>query len=567
MTLDIDLAQVRRTLRQGVATPTWQTSWLEPSWNDPDAFRAGLYRTLAKRSPAAKTAEPSTFDFYHDAVTVNIGQRRAALIAEEEIGDTIVSYDELHARCGGLASVWRELGAAPGQCLALLLPIGPDYLVALLTALRLGVTVCALPPLGREATRRRLESLEHDFVIGTPRQLADLGPSAAAVLPTQAQPAPESVTSHAYAPDDPVLRLYSAFGTDPALVVDLPARALHFWLFRDAWCTFALDATDTVAMPNFEELVVQPTMLLSVMFAGARWSQWGSQLSSRRGRKPSEVLSRHTVTVLGVRTELREELLQEGQWTARSVRLWLRLLTDRFDATRWEQLAAVSRQKRVSAMNVAYSAATGGVVLAGPPSTEPLGLTAAPPPGQTWQLDELAGRSLPALGNTGQYVATWDGKPLPEQPRLVVEREATRWLCGGSLDVGPDAMSVPVDWMNARLCREPDVTRASIVITPGSIAHQAWVTVLLFVDPLRELSRTSDLAARTRRCLREEFGEAFEPTRVEVLPLRPRLHDAEVDHGWCRSQYLSGSLSTKARSELFRALSRLASLVMPINPN
>jgi hypothetical protein len=53
------------------------------------------------------------------------------------------------------------------------------------------------------------------------------------------------------------------------------------------------------------------------------------------------------------------------------------------------------------------------------------------------------------------------------------------------------------------------------------------------------------------------MGEGFVPDRIEVFPLRPRFIDGRVDTAWCRSEYLSGNLGKKARSELFVSLARL----------
>ena len=54
-----------------------------------------------------------------------------------------------------------------------------------------------------------------------------------------------------------------------------------------------------------------------------------------------------------------------------------------------------------------------------------------------------------------------------------------------------------------------------------------------------------------------EMGAPFAPERVEIFPLRPRFKDGEIDHVWCRSQYLSGMLTKKACRETFILLSRI----------
>jgi hypothetical protein len=52
--------------------------------------------------------------------------------------------------------------------------------------------------------------------------------------------------------------------------------------------------------------------------------------------------------------------------------------------------------------------------------------------------------------------------------------------------------------------------------------------------------------------------KCLQEIEIKVFPLHPRfLEDAEVDHQWCRSQYLTGSLFRKSRGEIFRCVTRL----------
>ncbi len=91
--------------------------------------------------------------------------------------------------------------------------------------------------------------------------------------------------------------------------------------------------------------------------------------------------------------------------------------------------------------------------------------------------------------------------------------------------------------------------------------NDARVVLLVFVDDARAPDGRialpvgiPEISARITR----EMGERFMPERIEILPLRPRFtKEGEVDHPWCRSQYLSGTLLRKARSETFILLSRL----------
>ena len=101
------------------------------------------------------------------------------------------------------------------------------------------------------------------------------------------------------------------------------------------------------------------------------------------------------------------------------------------------------------------------------------------------------------------------------------------------------------------MSRHPAVAHASVVVSAGRGINAASVSVLAFVED-GDVER-SELSSFIER----ELGECYRPTRIEVFALQPRFDDEGVDHGWCRSQYLSGALSKKARDPLFRMISRL----------
>jgi len=71
------------------------------------------------------------------------------------------------------------------------------------------------------------------------------------------------------------------------------------------------------------------------------------------------------------------------------------------------------------------------------------------------------------------------------------------------------------------------------------------------------------LLSHIRSLITQEMGDEFQPDEIEVFPLYPRLlEDAEVDHQWCRSQYLTGSLFRRSRGEIFQCITRLRGCVM-----
>src|SRR6185312_3716403 len=76
-----------------------------------------------------------------------------------------ITYGTLHDRCTMLSAAWKRLGCERGASICVLLPVGLDYVVAVLTGLRMGLVVSTLEPYGPAYVRSRLEALAPAFTV------------------------------------------------------------------------------------------------------------------------------------------------------------------------------------------------------------------------------------------------------------------------------------------------------------------------------------------------------------------------------------------------------------------
>ncbi|HEU5323641.1 MAG TPA: AMP-binding protein, partial [Methylomirabilota bacterium] len=103
-------------------------------------------------------------------------RRVAARTALVDDGGAVLTYAELDARAGVFAERLARAGAAPGNRVAVCLPNGVPFVVAVLGALRAGVTVATLDPLLRPEERAAIESdLEPALTLDDPRAVLAAG--------------------------------------------------------------------------------------------------------------------------------------------------------------------------------------------------------------------------------------------------------------------------------------------------------------------------------------------------------------------------------------------------------
>jgi AMP-binding enzyme len=556
-----DLHVIFETLRGGKANDAWLREWLYASFDTPDQFREALYVYAGARRRGMRSRLDTAYDLYNDCVVAHLGAGKAAFLAGGPQGTLEeVSYDTLNDRCTMLSAAWRRAGVEPGASVVVALPLGVDHVVALLTALRMGLVVTTLTPYGPSFVRTRLAALEPDRIVATEHLCNLLGLPADRTLPATAKREIGVPSAHAYAPKEVALRLFSPFSAPDDDPIEVTAAGLHESIVRDGIVVLGLDPTDVVAAPGFDAMQVQPHLLLSVLAAGACYAD----LSLKELERDPKLLERAKVTVLGIGRALREQILARGLDPLKaSVRTWFRDLTEVVEIHRWDEFGRLVAGSKLTGFNVVMNAATGGTELWSPRSTSSLTLLRVwPIPARSWQLSEVAAGALPMLNESGIYTVVVKKKPMPGLPELLLARQGEGFLFAGCVALpGPRAQVFPGAEVAAVAAQIPAVRHAAVVLAPGQWMNDVRVVLLVFVDDARGPDGRIALPVgvpELKSRIAREMGERFMPERIEILPLRPRFtKEGEIDHAWCRSQYLSGTLTQKARSEMFILLSRL----------
>ncbi len=551
----IDYRAVHDALRAGRSSEAWLDGWLSSTWNSPARWKAGLYASVAEQRGGAVKGRPSEgLDLYHDCILAHLGKRRVALVVRDDHDLLHVPFETLHERSSALANAWIAAGVAPGECVAIVLPVGLDYAVALVTALRLGLVPAPLPPLGPTYVRSRLARLAADRVVSAGRHQRTLPPGTPLLTLALAQGDASLSASHSFADDEPALRLLSPFAALDAEPTALPAGALHEALLRDSLLVFTLEPGDRLAAPGLDPVQLQPLAMMTAWMAGAAWVE----LEPRELDADPKVLSKASVTTLGVSRAVREVILRLGPEVMPSSSAWFRSVNESFDHDRWAELSRVLAGRKIAGFSVLTNAASGGAHLFAPRSLDLPPTRVWPAPGRTFQLSQVGGDMLPALGATGVYTPLLEADERdPSLLDMVLARQGDGFTLGGTTAFGPDGATVPVREIAAAAEMHPAVRAAAVVVAPGRWMNDAHVILLLFVEPDPAGTAPAVPLAEITSLVRREMGDVHVPSRIETYAVRPRFVEGEVDLAWCRSQYLSGALTSKTRSPLFAASARL----------
>ena len=343
----LDLPSIVATLRGGKASDAWVRTWLPETNATPERFVEALYAYARSRKKGMKSRPGLAYDFYHDLVVANLEQRTPALFAREGAGYVPISYATLHDRCTTLSAAWKRLGCERGKSLCVLLPVGIEQAVAILTGLRMGLVITTLEPYGPTFVRSRIEALSPDFTVTNERVATAMriplahgpngsvcpvcGSSCKALARARAR-APSVAT---YAPDAPVFSLLSPYGEDRE-PVELTAGALHASLLRDGLLALGLEPSDVLAAPGFDPTQTSPHLLLATLAAGACYAA----IDTPDLEGDPKLAENARITILGVSNELRDRILARGaDWLLATGRAWFKDLCSVLDVERWDEFA------------------------------------------------------------------------------------------------------------------------------------------------------------------------------------------------------------------------------------
>lgn len=554
------------------------SEWLHASHRTPGLFWEALFRALDESgAPTLKSRLGGGFDPYHDMVARHLGRGRTALqvhapLAPEGQRWQALTFDELHMHCTVRAAAWAAQGVEPGAIVCVVQPFGAECVISLLTALRLGTCVSLLAPGGPEFLARRLDALAPRHIATDSFYMSVLGPHAELALGT-ADGAPLAVAgSHCYRPGEACAALFSPLRRTSPAPVPLRADELLLGALRDGALTFALRPGDHLAAPDFDTHQHQPALLFAALVSGATFVH----IEADEALAGPRLLERSPLRSVGLSARMCDVLLRTRAVTRPR---WSHVFRNPEEPTDWESWRALIDLlglEETPMSNVVLEAAAGGALLCSPRRPGKAHLAAlmnvVPAAGRPWTLLDFTGSGQAAVGDVGVFapLAELDGEADadPIDPYIVLgRRHDHEFLYGGATEPRRSGRVYPVDEVLETLADCPFLRGASFVVVPsGGPTLEHRIVLLGFTgdelpavfDPLR-----APRSAELQRVIRTRLSPDHLPDRIELFPCFPRLADGKVDHGWCQSQFLGGSLHARVRTTVFQRLTALRGAVGP----
>lgn len=549
-----DIAADPGRLERSTSAALLEDPLLQASHQQPAAFFADLLRRLRGQVPSLRSRPGVGFDLFFDLCAARGGERAALRYHTREAGWESVSYRELAVAAARLAHRWQRAGAAPGEKVALLAGLGPELMVGLLAALKLGLTCTLLPPGGATFLRERLRKSGCAFIATVPlyQQLLSAQPEwADKLLPPICElgAGPELQSSHLYADDAPAFTCFSPVHDPPDKPVAVPAGRAFLLAVRDALLGFRLRPGDSIACLGGDLLQYQPALLLAVFAAGATYVHLDEQELNRDPR----------LVGLLAGQPLRALILSAGGAVllGRGPRGVLSTVHALFcDAVQgigaeWWRTALSQLGELPQLYALSYDSAAGGSTLWSGPQPARGALALFPAPGVPFVLKAVGLEPVvSSMSGTFQAatqpyaVACFAKLPAGLVPVAMVQprRQGHAFPSGEVLAVVGqiDAGQGPCD-------------AAVVALPPASNTLDARFHLVVFTAS----APAQGLAKRIEDALLRELVPSYQPDVIALLPLHARRKDGVVDAAWVRGQYLLGRLQAKAQDPMFKLLTEL----------
>ncbi|MBT6432077.1 MAG: acyl-CoA synthetase [Deltaproteobacteria bacterium] len=532
--------------------------WLRDSYKNPNDFWTRyleLFTGYAGLPSRARYQEG--YDFYHDLVTRNLEQAAPAFIHwAGDRGELRLSYAALNQRCRALEAVWEASGVVAGDTIAVVLPMSPAYVVACLTALKMGAVVVSIPMFGRQFAIDYLEQSGATWWVTEDRYTYGIEyPAQRLALQGTAAPAAAANRSYFYAADETALQVFSPVQDLQSAPIEVSAQSLFLGVVRDAALVLSLDAGDVLAAPGFCPLQFQPCLLLSCLSVGATYVEMNETQLEQIGPD----LSRFELTHLLVTPRVRESLIRDQFKGVGGLKRWFRNAHGSLEWGRWDLFSAKAKSLNARGMSYFANAAAGGAVLHGVSRLQPQYLHVLPVAGSEYSMADTNLSGMPSVAEHG--ILEWKQLDSSETVlgQQLLSQDKDEYILIGPIKPHRSGQSYPRDSVVGLTAEIGGIESTSIVYAPAGKSTGGWQAILVvFVPPDSPvLAERSKLEQKLATLCKVELGGRAVPDKIEVFGLVPHSEDEVVSQVWCESQYLTGMLHRKEQVPAFRHLSKL----------
>lgn len=557
------LDQITESLVVQGFDPAEKLRWLEKSYQMPRAFFKALFSIYGKtHGYSAKTLPFKQYDFYYDIFEKqNNLETPAYVYYDSNVDRHEVTYGELQALVDINVKQWLLKGAVRGKIICIVRSLSLEYVVSVLSALKIGLIFSFLSPSRPYLIQKQIQALNPDY-ISTGKAWYGIVKAFHGIIIESMLPASKALRddvlkrSCALSSGETVATLFDYTTEQLFEPVDISCDELYLNALRDGLIALDLRPGDVLAAPGYRFSDTQPAMMLSSLLTGATFLDIKPEICQRL----PEVLLTEGITILGVTPGLRDLIQKKQLDVMTSCRFWFRSPALSTAYNEWHLFIKKTEIDHVLTGVLKWSSQAGGVLFF---SRKRKGLS----------IDNV----LPSAGLSWNLVpATQDGDQLSEDTGLLaischgrekitpwfVMKNMYEWLLLGSRFIEKKGKFYPFDLVHqfiqsTGICRYFFMTQR-----PSPVNADPCIHLIIFTGFDMEV-KGADISDKICRRITLSMGREYCPDTIECFAMLPRLHpDGSMDDAWCRAQYADNRLTHKSRNGIFMGLSLIKTFIL-----
>lgn len=537
------------------------------SYENPENFWEELLDSIqTKYGLTSHSILFQSYHFYHDCIVRHLNQNLIAFKWMEENSWREWSYDHIHRLVNYQVKRWRNQLQDWSGNVAIIMPLGINFLVGVLTAVRLGLTLTVLPLdsplLPEKRLRHLLDQLKVKMILTTPEASSTIPGDERHWLIEYLEESEkyEQGTDYIYKPHDYIQFAYSCHMQHEHTLVPVNAQEMYLNALRDGYLTFGLRSGMTWGYCSDCPLREQPYLLFTALLCGATTVI----LPEKQLQQNPELVSSLSIDVLGIAPILRDLWTeQEGLPKSRLNHWYYNLFDD--DQKAWSTFIQKNKLEKLASTRLIIDNASGGVpitsITVNDEERDPLW----PSFGVGWDLLQYGQQEVSSVYPYGIFKRNSESN-LPSN--LLLTRLGVGWELATTVTPQKRGYTIPLKEMEETAESLEFVDFAFLLTLPIPYSPLSTQSILLvFINPLlwEELPKQqNDWESAIKVEIKRSLGSPFIPTKIEFFPLVPRIEDGNLDRDWCYHQYTSGLLSRKKTLKAYHWLSLLKKSVLDL---
>ncbi len=544
----------------GFQTPE-ELVWLNQSYADPKAFFSAFMADYQNTcGVTTKSLAFSHYDFYYDIFEKQDNDGSCAYIYYDVNGRRhVITYEDLKPLVDHKADDWGKKGVLAGNLMCLIYPLGLEFTVGLLAALKLGLIVSFASPARPYLMKKQVAALVPDYISTSPAYsalLADDKEKLIESLPYTGKSRGRGERPQVYKTGQVAARLFD-FSLETLFdPVDVSCDDLYLNALRDGLIALNLGPKETLAVPGWSCALTQPFVLLSVLLTGAAFLDLKPELY----RRMPKMLLDNPPSILGVNEELRTFLLTQPPEVLSGCKYWFRSPSSGSDFNEWQTFITKKGLEERFTGVLKWHTQAGGILAF---SRRRKGLAVdnlMPSAGMEWQLVPLPEGGMLPSNEFGllSFVSNGLAKTTP----YLFVKNGVEWLTPSSYLNEKNERFYSSKLVESFL-KDTKFSRPFLIVPVQRLgSNKRSYDLVIFVGS-RTGTDQADVSKKIMDKITHHLGKEYCPDHVAFMPILPRLTpDGSMDNEWCQREYICNRLNKKAAHKLFAAISRLKEMIL-----